>query len=132
MRRAIRRQHWLGLLFAAALGFNPANCTETAAAKGGPCLACISIRVGLPHVLRGPAADMADNRFTELRLPNGSFRGFDAHSNTRASDGRSPSDMGGPERIVLRPGKPETYDWCGQWLNHVEPAGAAVLGFVHD
>jgi hypothetical protein len=75
---------------------------------------------------------MADNRFTELRLPNGSFRGFDAHGDTRAIDGRSPFDMGGPERTVLRPGKPGTYDSCGQWLNHVEPAGAAVLGFIHD
>jgi hypothetical protein len=134
MRRAVRRQYRIGLLLvAAALGFNPANCiAETASTKGAPCLACISIRVGLPHVVRGPAADIADNHFTELRLPNGSFRGFDAHSDTRAIDGRSPSDMGGPERTVLRPGQPGTYDSCGQWLNHVELAGTTVLGFIHS
>jgi hypothetical protein len=134
MRRAVRRQYWIGLLLvAAALGFNPANCAaETASTKGAPCLACISIRVGLPHVVRGPAANMADNRFTELQLPNGRFRGFDAHGDTRAIDGRSPFDMGGPERTVLGQGKPGTYDECGQWLNHVEPEGAVVLGFIHD
>jgi len=40
--------------------------------------------------------------------------------------------MGGPERTVLRPGQPGTYDSCGQWLNHAEVVGRTVLGFIHD
>ena len=75
---------------------------------------------------------MADNRFTEIRIAGGRFRGFDAHGDTRAIDGRSPSDMSGAERSVLRPGQPGTYDSCGQWLNHAELAGATILGFIHD
>ncbi len=108
------------------------GAAETVSAKDAPCIECIQIRVGLPHVVRGPAGDMADNRFTEIPLPGGGFRGFDAHGDTRAIDGRRPSDMGGPERTVLRPGAPGTYDSCGQWLNHAELDGTSVLGFVHD
>jgi hypothetical protein len=40
--------------------------------------------------------------------------------------------MGGPERTVLTPGKPGTYDSCGQWIQHVEAAGGAILAFVHN
>lgn len=96
------------------------------------CLECIRIRVGLPRVARGPAPDIADNRFTEIQLPDGRFRGFDAHGDTRAIDGDHPWDMGGPARTVLSPGKPGTDDSCGQWLQHVEPAGNTILGFVHN
>ena len=96
------------------------------------CIQCIHIRVGLPRVVRGPAADIADNRFSEIQLPGGGFRGFDAHGDTRAIDGRFPWDMDGPERTVLSPGKPGTYDSCGQWIQHVEPARGTTLGFVHD
>jgi hypothetical protein len=128
------RRRLMGLvLFAAALGCNPATAaTATPSAKDQPCDACISIRVGLPHVARGPAADMADNHFTEIQIPGGGFRGFDAHNDTRAIDGRHPSDMGGPERTVLRAGPVGTYYSCGQWLNHAELAGTTVLGFIHD
>ncbi len=97
-----------------------------------PCNDCIRIRVGLPRVVRGPAPDIADNRFTEIQLPDGRFRGFDAHGDTRAIDGDHPWDMGGPARVVLVPGKPGTYDSCGQWLQHAEPSGNSVLGFVHN
>ncbi len=121
------------LLLALALCWTPTGvAAESRLANGQPCDACVMIRVGLPHVVRGPAADMADNRFTEIQLPGGGFRGFDAHGDTRAIDGRQPSVMGGPERAVLRAGKPGTYDSCGQWLNHAELAGATVLGFIHD
>ena len=95
------------------------------------CIQCIRVRVGLPRVVRGPAAGVVDNHFTEIPLPNGGFRGFDAHSETSAIDGHSPSDMGGPARIVLSPGKPGTYDSCGQWLNHAEPIGNTTVGFIH-
>src|ERR1700761_4872338 len=102
------------------------------AADSKPRAPSLRIRVGLPQIMRGPAADMADNRFTELALPGGGFRGFDAHGETRAIDGRSTQDMGGPERTVLRPGPAGSYDSCGQWLNHAERTGATVLGFIHD
>jgi hypothetical protein len=79
--------------------------------------------------VRGPAADIADNRFSEIPLPNGGFRGFDAHGDTRVIDGRFPWDVGGPQRTVLTPDKAGTYDSCGQWIQHVEPVGGGVLGF---
>jgi hypothetical protein len=69
------------------------------------CIQCLRVRVGLPRVVRGPAADIADNRFSEIQLPNGGFRGFDADGDTRVIDGRYPWDMdgmGGPERIYKR------------------------------
>jgi len=75
---------------------------------------------------------MADNRFTEIQLPSGRFRGFDAHADTRIIDGNEPWDMGGPEHTVLGPGRPGTYNACGQWLNHAELAGTTTLGFIHD
>jgi len=101
-------------------------------AKLAFCHECISIRVGLPRVARGPAADIADNTFSELQLPNGRFRGFDAHGDTRAIDGAQPWDMGGPARMVMTPGKPGSNDSCGQWIQHVELTGNTVLAFVHD
>ncbi len=104
----------------------------TAAATQAPiCDACITIRVGLPRVVRGPSLEIADNHFTEIPLPDGRFRGFDAHATTHAIDGNKPWDMGGAARTVLSPGKPGTYDSCGQWLNHAEPVGKTVLGFIH-
>lgn len=96
------------------------------------CLECIRVRVGLPRVVRGPSADIADNRFTEVQLPDRTFRGFDAHAETRAIDGKYPWDMSGSERVVLRPGPQGSTDSCGQWINHVELAGNKLLGFVHD
>jgi hypothetical protein len=101
--------------------------------SGAPlsCIECVHIRVGLPRIVKGPAGDIADNRFTEIELPNGGFRGFDTHGETRAIDGAHPWDMGGPGRVVLKPGAPGSYDACGQWLNHAERAGAVTLGFVH-
>src|SRR5580704_7488564 len=117
-------------LFALTVNWHLPGATAATAADQ-PCNTCIRIRVGLPHVVRGPAADMADNHFTEIQIPGGGFRGFDAHGNTRAIDGRHPWDMGGSERIVLRVGQPGTYDACGQWLNHAELAGTTVLGFIH-
>ena len=75
----------------------PATEVDTGAAvakgaNGSPCTQCLRIRVGLPRVIRGPAANMADNRFSEIQLPSGRFRGFDAHNDTRIIDGSSPWD----------------------------------------
>ena len=125
------------IVLLAGLWLAPAVSAQTTDSKSArpatePCADCLRIRVGLPRVLRGPAADIADNRFSEIQLPDGRFRGFDAHGDTRAIDGAHPWDMGGPARTVLTPGKAGTYDSCGQWMQHVEPAGASILGFVHD
>lgn len=48
----------------------------------------IRVRVGTPLVARGPAGDIADNWFTEIRLPDGRFRGFTAAGVTWAVDGK--------------------------------------------
>jgi hypothetical protein len=82
--------------------------------------------------VRGPSLEIADNHFTEIELPNGRFRGFDAHAQTSAIDGAYPWDMGGAARVVLTPGKANDYDSCGQWLNHAELLGKLTLGFIHD
>jgi hypothetical protein len=55
----------------------PGNA-ETRPPAGAPCLECVKVRVGLPRVARGPAVDIGDNHFTEVQLPDGRFRGFDA------------------------------------------------------
>jgi hypothetical protein len=96
-----------------------------------PSTARLTIRVGLPRVVRGPADDIADTRFTEIALPNGGFRGFDAHGKTWAIDGKDPWDMSGPRRVVLVHGPPGSYDSCGQWLTHAERNGTVTIGFVH-
>ena len=96
------------------------------------CLECIRIRVGLPRVVRGPSLEIADNHFTEIHLPDGRFRGFDANAQTHAIDGIHPWDMGGTARTVLMPGKAGEYDSCGQWLNHAEILGSITFGLIHD
>lgn len=134
MRRLMRNYRWSCVVtFAAMLAAAAATLHGSAAAPadGSPCETCIRIRVGVPTVVRGPAADIADNHFSEIALPNGRFRGFDAHNDTRAIDGNSPMDMSGAAREVLRPGPPGSTDACGQWLNHAERHGAALLGFIH-
>jgi hypothetical protein len=75
---------------------------------------------------------VVDNRFTEVELPGGRFRGFLAYGVTRAIDGAHPWDMGGEERLVLPRGKAGSVDACGQWIQHVELSGSALLAFVHD
>ena len=86
-------------LFALTVNWHLPGATAATAADQ-PCDTCISIRVGLPYV-RGPTADMADNHFTEIQIPGGGFRGFDAHSDTRAIDGQASVGYGWPERTVL-------------------------------
>jgi hypothetical protein len=120
------------LLVTSAIALAQAEAAKTSQTHRPFCTECVRIRVGLPRVARGPAVDIADNRFSEIRLPDGRFRGFDAHGDTRAIDGDRPWDMGGPARTVLVPGRPGTYDSCGQWLNHAEPAGTTILGFIHN
>ena len=134
MQRTSRSTVRAVLLITALLptNFVYAEEAKNASAGAATCIECIRIRVGLPRVVRGPAIDIADNHFSEIRLPDGRFRGFDAHGETRAIDGKRPWDMGGPARAVLRQGAPNTYNSCGQWLNHAEPVGSTILGFIHN
>jgi hypothetical protein len=92
----------------------------------------IKVRVGTPLVARGPAPNIADAAFTEIRLANGLFRGFTAAGITFAIDGKHPYDMGGKAATVLKAGPPGTYDSCGQWINHVELVGKTLFGWVHN
>jgi hypothetical protein len=92
----------------------------------------IRVRVGTPLVARGPAGDIADNWFTEIRLPDGRFRGFTAAGVTWAVDGNQPYSMGGPAPPVLKPGPPGSPSSRGQWIQHVELEGKTLYGWVHN
>jgi len=92
----------------------------------------IRVRVGTPLVARGPAGDIADNWFTEIRLPDGRFRGFTGAGDTWAVDGKQPYDMSGPAPLVLKPGLPGSPSSCGQWIQHVELQGKTLYGWVHN
>jgi hypothetical protein len=96
------------------------------------CMDCIRLRLGVPRVARGPAPNIADNTFSEIRLPNGRFRGFTAAATTFAIDGKTTWDMAGPAVTVLKPGPPNSPSSCGQWLQHEEPAGNLLLGWIHN
>jgi hypothetical protein len=100
------------------------------AAADDLCLACLSVRVGPPIVVRGPFADELDNQFSMIRLPDGTYRGFTANGVTYAVDGLDPYDMGGPRRLVLRPAPGDGL--CGRWLNGAVRVGDRLVGFVHD
>jgi hypothetical protein len=95
--------------------------------------ASIKVRLGTPLVSRGPAPNIADAAFTEIRLPNnGPFRGFTAAGTTFAIDGKEPYDMGGQAATVLKPGPGGSPNSCGQWINHVELEGKTLYGWVHN
>jgi hypothetical protein len=81
--------------------------------------------------VRGPGYDI-DSPFTEIKLPNGRFRGFTAAGITFAIDGDQSWDMGGSEVAVLNRGVANGPASCGQWIQHVEPAGNLLLGWVHS
>jgi hypothetical protein len=146
MREALIRAFGAGLILFLAfvagstglLGAPPNASPEggaPAAARtpaGSPCTECIRIRVGLPRVARGPSPGIPDSKFTEIRLPDGRFRGFSASATTYAIDGPTPWAMGGPAVPVLGPGAPGSYGASGKWINHVERSGNILLGWVHD
>jgi hypothetical protein len=94
--------------------------------------ASMRVRVGVPLVSRGPAGNIADNWFTEIRLPNGKFRGFTAGATTFAIDGDQPYSMGGQAATVLKPGPGGSRDSCGQWIQHVEVQGKILIGWIHN
>ena len=91
------------------------------------CVACLSVRLGRPLVVRGPFADELDTAFNEVRLNSGRFRGFTANGSTYAVDGDEPWAMGGARTLVMAPGAGE----CGRWLNGTEKVGGVLHGWVH-
>jgi hypothetical protein len=129
--------HHLRILFSLLIAMLPPSLAQAEDTKNPPpnptlCIECLKIRVGLPRIVRGPAPNTVDNTFSEIRLPNGRYRGFTAAGDSYAIDGSQPWDMGGPAVTVLKPGPPGSSSSCGQWLAHVEPAGKTLLGWVHQ
>jgi hypothetical protein len=108
---------------------------DRSAASDSPkevCVACLSVRVGLPQVVRGPTPYEGDAKFSVVQLSAGHFRGFTANARSYAIDGPAVSAMGGPAVMVLPRGKPGTYDACGQWLQNVQRAGDTLVAWVHN
>jgi hypothetical protein len=101
-------------------------------AKPNPCVECVSVRLGVPLVARGPAGDIADNWLSEIELPNGKFRSFTAAGTTWAVDGKTPYDMGGPGVTVLKRGPAGSVSSCGEWVQHAELEGTTLLGWIHE
>jgi hypothetical protein len=120
------------LLFSALDSLSAMGVVEAPAETSSFCIVCLKIRVGLPRIARGPAADIADNRFSEIQLPDGASAASTRMAILVPSTGPIHGIWAGPARTVLTPGRPGTYDSCGQWLNHAEPAGNTILGFVHN
>jgi hypothetical protein len=121
----------LVLLFA-GLAHSVGAMAQSSAGERDFCIACISIRVGLPHVVRGPSPGIPDSPFTEIQLPRGKFRGFSASATTYAIDGTTPTDMAGPARPVMPPASRGQFGESGEWMLHVERSGKSLLGWVHD
>jgi hypothetical protein len=118
----------------AALAFMALVCAAPAAAQQAEkfCIECLQIRVGTPHVVRGPFPDELDSAFTALRLPDGRMRGFTANGSTYAVDGANLLDMAGSRQEVLQAGPPGSVNDCGRWLTSVARTGDTLLGFVHQ
>ena len=126
--------HRLRMLFSLLIAILPPGLAQAEATKDPPpnpalCIECLKIRVGLPRVVRGPEGAGVDSPFTEIKLPNGQFRGFFGNGSSYAIDGSAPWDMGGQKITVLRPGPLGS---CNQSLQHVEPAGQLLLGWIHN
>jgi hypothetical protein len=118
----------LGTLAVLVLLSRPVRAQEIAAGLNDR----IRVRVGTPLVARGPSGDVADNWFTEIRLPDGRFRGFTGTGDTWAVDGHHPYEMSGPGAKVLKPGPLGSPSSCGQWIQHVELEGKTLYGWVHN
>jgi hypothetical protein len=80
------------LVLPSAAVFAQASDTRNTQPNGASCLDCIRIRVGLPRVVRGSDGTAVDNTLSEIKLPNGRFRGFTAVGTSWAIDGNTPSD----------------------------------------
>jgi hypothetical protein len=135
MGASMARARCFTVLGLVASTFAPLRLAQAEDTKNPPpnpalCIECLKFRVGLPRVVRGPETFGVDSPFTEIKLPNGRFRGFfGGGGSSYAIDGNAPSDMGGPKVAVLNPGGPGS---CNQSLQHVEPAGKILLGWIHN
>lgn len=120
--------------FQAALVVAVAGAVSPGAAQtdAEPCIACLSVRVGPPVVVRGPFPDELDAPFTALRLADGRIRGFSANGATYAIEGATIWDMAGDRRPVLQPGEPGSTSDCGQWLTSLARSNETLIGFVHQ
>jgi hypothetical protein len=96
------------------------------------CLECIEIRLEHPIVVRGPSREEPDAPVSLIKLPDGRFRGFSANAETVAIEAATPLDLGGPAKLVLKPGPPGSASECGRWLTSVLPGKDALYGLVHN
>lgn len=96
------------------------------------CTDCIKVRVGTPHVVRGPFPDELDAPFSALRLGSGLFRGFTSNGSTYAIEAPTLLDMKGPRREVLSAGAPGSVNDCGRWLTSLARAEGTLVGLVHQ
>ncbi len=96
------------------------------------CLDCIGLRLEHPFVVRGPSREEPDAPVSVIKLPDGRFRGFAANATTIAIDAATPRDLGGPSKVVLKPGPPGSPSECGRWITSVLPGRDALYGMVHS
>jgi hypothetical protein len=96
------------------------------------CVECITLKLDRPIVVRGPSSNEPDAPVSVIKLPSGGFRGFAANGVTVAIDGQTPTDLGGPAKVVLKPGPPHSPSECGRWLTSVLPSQGTLYGLVHD
>ncbi len=96
------------------------------------CSTCIELKLEHPIVVRGPSQNEPDAPVSIIQLPNGAFRGFAANAETIAIDGKTPLDLGGASRVVLKPGPAGSPSECGQWLTTLMPVRDLLYGMIHD
>ena len=113
-----------------------AEATTGAPAEGAAarnfCIACLSVRVERPTVVRGPFPDEIDALVNAIRLDDGTMRGFSANGTTYAIDGATMFAMDGDRRDVLAPGPTGSDADCGRWLNGSVRVGGKLYGLVHQ
>lgn len=91
----------------------------------------IQVRVGPPRVVRGPAKDELDTRFSLIRTAAGFFRGFSSNQTIYRIEGESPWVMSGIRKLVMTPPLRTPDGVCGYWMNDVKRVGGKLIGFVH-
>ena len=123
---------WLIVLMPVLARAEDAPLARPGASGASLCIECIRIRVGIPHIVHGPSPGIPDNPFSEIKLPNGRFRGFSANGSTYAIDGATSAAMTGVPVEVLGKAARGQYGESGKWINSVERSGNELLGWVHD
>ncbi|WP_390348397.1 hypothetical protein ACFJIS_12705 [Variovorax boronicumulans] len=98
------------------------------------CIDCISIRVGRPLVVRGPAASDLDTTFSQVKLSNNERRGFSGNATSNYATGLEPWSMGGATTPIptLSSGTADGFSDCGRWLADTKRLPNNLInGFVH-